>query len=241
MISFVVLVNMYCKNMELQVYQIFGYLALGVTASYGGAVSLFLVRFYYTGSSTPFVSKLSVGQMITQVISSSLACVVVVYLHYHSSLVQVKVTLIPLIITIFVLPFTTMSLTDKESNNIRNNILCFLTFLGLFMMLHHIYMTWMLYMEWLNLRIMVMVTFNYECQYKISVDLICCIVVTTLFAVVELYELSIISMYNVLPSFLFVVVISVLISPGAFLLLFVAYRERKSSKYSQVTQLENHY
>ena len=236
-LSFVVFVNMYSTSMELQFYQILGYMALGLTGSYGGVLALFLVHFYYASSRSPLMAKLTTAQLFTQVVSTFLGCAAVLYL-YDASVLQVRTTLLPLVVTAFLLPFVPILFQGQERRSgMRTSLLYFLIFLGIFMALHHVYMTLMVALEWLMFRALLMVAFDYPYQFSISVDLICCIVITSIYVLLELNELKLefkhpyyyTVIYKLLVPFFGIIATTFVISPGAMLLFVLAYREKAAS------------
>ena len=232
-LAFVVFVNVYSTSMELRFYQIFGYLALGLTGSFAGALALFLVHFYYASMISPPKAKLTTVQFYAQVISTVLGCAAVLYL-YDASVPQVRTMVLPFVVTTFLLPFSLISFDKKESRSgTRVCLLYFLITLGTFMAIHHGYMTLMVVLEWLQLRTLVLVAFGYPYQFAISVDLIGCIVITSIFVFLELHDLKselahhhyYNVVYKLLLSFLVIVLTTFVISPGAMLSFVLAYRE----------------
>lgn len=237
-LSFVAFVNMYSKKMELRFHQILGYLVLGLTGSHGGVLALFLVHFYNAGSISPLVAKLTTGQFFAQGISTVLGCAAVVFL-YDASVPQVRVTLLPFFVTTFLLPFALFPFQEKNPKaGTTTALLYFLISLSVFMMLHHFFMTYMVAFEWLNLKTIILVAFGHPYQHAVSVDLICCIVISSVFVQMELHELNKLQLgfefpclntiLKVLVSFPCIVVVTFIISPGAMLLFFLAYREMTS-------------
>ena len=223
--------------MELQFYQILGYIALGLTGSYGGVLALFLVHFYYASSRSPVVAKLTTAQLFTQVISTVLGCAAVLYL-YDASVLQVRTMLLPFVFTAFLLPFVVILFQGQEPRRgTRVSLLYFLIFLGIFMALHHVYMTLLVTLEWLKIRTLLLVAFGYPYQFSISVDLICCIVITSMFVLLELYELKpefkhpyyYNVIYKLLVPLFGIIVTTFVVSPGAMLLFVLAYREKAAS------------
>ncbi len=226
-------------KMELRFYQILGYLGLGLTGSYGGALALFLVHFYNASSMSTLVAKLTTGQFSAQVISTVFGFVAVVYLH-NASVAQVRTILLPFLVTTFLLPFALLSFQEKKpKSGKRVRLLYFLISLGVFMALHHCKMTCMVALEWLNFDTIILVAFGYPYQFAISVDHICCIVITSVFVLLELHESNKLqvkfeypyhnAIFKVLASFLSIVLATFVISPGAMLSFILAYREILSS------------
>lgn len=219
--------------MELQFHHILGYLTLGLTASYGGILALFLVHFYNTSSTSPSIAKFTTAEFLMQIISTILGFFSIIYL-YNASVHQVKGSAVPLMISTFLLPFVLFLFKERNPKGCTKiHISYFLISFGVLMMLHHFYVTCMVAYEWFSFSVMVLIVFGYPYQCAISVDLICCIVITSIFVLVELNNLNTVeikfgytqTILKALVSFLCTVLVIFLISPGAMLSFVLAYRE----------------
>ncbi|XP_028400974.1 uncharacterized protein LOC114524059 [Dendronephthya gigantea] len=237
-LSFVVFINMYSKDMDLKLHHIFGYIALGLTSSFGGVLALVLVHFCQATSATPFVAKVTTGRFYLQVLSTVLGCAIVVYL-YNASLVQVNTIMVLFLATTFLLPFANFSIQGiKPIYTTSTSIFFFLIFLGAFITLHHIIATFMVAHEWLNFKMFSLVAFGAPYQLAISVDLICCTIIVSTFVILELFALKTLQLkfknsgryvFKLLLLFFtcpVILILTFIISPGAMLSLFLAYREK---------------
>lgn len=238
-LAFVVFVNMYHKNMRLQLHHILGYLVLGLTGSHGGVFALFLVHFYNTSSTSPIVAKFSMAQFIAQIISTVLGFVIVNYL-YNASFLQVKEIILPFMVATFLLPSVSLLFEDKTAKSCtKTHLSYFLISLGVVLTLHHFCVSCLVAYEWFSFDVIVLVAFGQTYQYAISVDLISCIVITSIFLVAELSNLNMIeikfgylgaTIMKALVLFPCSVLVTFLISPGAILSFVLAYRERNGLK-----------
>ena len=139
------------------------------------------------------------------------------------------------LVTTFLPPFgfALFSFQEQKQASIfdtKTSPLYFLFSLGVYIAIHRLYMTYMLASEWMSVRTMLVVAFGYPYQYAISVDLICCCVISSVFAVLELHvvnklQFKFYAVPKVLGLFLGVLLITVIISPGALLSFLLAYRK----------------
>ena len=227
--------------MKLEFYHILGYLGLGLTCSYSSAFALFAVHFYNASSVCLVVPKLNNRQLLPQVISTILGCAGIVYL-YNASISEMKATLFPLFITTFLLPFCYISSKEVKKPKDDANIYNFLISFGVFTTLHHFVMTYMVANERWNIKTVNLAAFGYPYQYAISVDLISLTLILSIFILLELHELHKIQLdfsylfckaiLKLLPCLLGLFVVTFLISPGAMLAFFLAYREATASNMS---------
>lgn len=222
--------------MELRFHHILGYLALGLTGSYGGVLALFLVHFYNANSFYPVVAKVTSVQFSAQVISTIFGCAAVVYL-YFASVSQIKAILLPFFVTTYLLPFALFPFQEGIPSNTcstKTSFSYFLISLGGFIALHHLCMTYKVAHECMSFRTMLVVAFGHPYQRAITIDLICCTVISFVFVVLELHtidKMRFVVNYSDLKGlawFLFILVATLGLSPGAVLLFLFAYREKNA-------------
>lgn len=222
---------LYHTSIQLQSLHVHGYITLAVTSSSAAAMALFIVQITNAKYRSQSLVNLGFHQTLAQLISTVACCSIVVFLS-DATLFQVKLAFISLAVVIYLTPFQWYTTSKEIKGWPKSWFILFLVFVGTFMMFHHFYLTFSLLIEWMNLNKISLVAFGYPHQFSVTVDLICSIATLAMSMLFEfcIENLKFSFTMTLLTLFMFplIILMAIVVLPGALFIYFLAYKENTS-------------